>query len=253
MSKLIILRNAAALMASDVVIRVFSAIGVVLVARSLGPRAYGVLSVALAFSGIVAYLSDLGLTHLTMQHATRPNADIGCILGTVFKVRLVLVIAVALASLAGIWILYPEAEQRTVMLAVVLPSICGVAMQGFGASYFWATQQLHVTAVLKAASQVFSACALILAFFLRWPVRGVAIVYGTTSLLGGIACLWLVQRRAPRMRGWDPGILKGVAAFTVGGLTGIALPQLGPVILQRVTAATQVGYFSAASRIPGLL
>jgi O-antigen/teichoic acid export membrane protein len=252
-SKRIIARNAAALMVSEVGVRVFSAIGVVLVARSLGPRAYGVLSVALALSGIVAYLSDLGLTHLTIQHATRPNADMGCILGTIFKVRLVLVIGVALASLAGILVLYPEPEQRAVMLAVVLPSIGGVAMQGFAASYFWATQELHVTAGLKTASQVLSAIALILAFFLRWPVRGVAAVYGTTSLLGGIACLWLVRRRAPKMGGWDPGILKGLTAFTVGGLTGIALPQLGPLIMERVTAATEVGYFAAASRIPGLL
>src|ERR1017187_3756867 len=176
MSKLIVAKNAAALMVSDVGIRVFSAIGVVLVARSLGPRAYGVLSVALALSGIVAYLSDLGLTHLTIQHATRPNADIGRILGTIFKVRLALVIGVTLASLAGILVFYREPEQRSVMLAVVLPSICGVAMQGFAASYFWATQELHVTAALKTASQVFSALALVLAFSLRWQVLSVAAV-----------------------------------------------------------------------------
>jgi O-antigen/teichoic acid export membrane protein len=253
MSKLTIARNAAALMVSDVAIRALSGIGVVLVARSLGPSAYGVLSVALAFSGIVAYLSDLGLTHLTIQHATRPNADIGCILSTIFKVRLVLVITVALVSVACISVLYPGPQQRTVMLAVVLPSICGVAMQGFAASYFWATQELHVTAGLKIASQVFSAIALILAFLLRWPVSGVAAVYGTTSLLGGVACLWLVRRRAPKISGWDPSVLRGLTAFTVGGLSGIALPQLGPLILQRVATATQVGYFAAASRIPGLL
>ncbi len=249
----IIARNAAALMVSDVVVRMFPAIGVALVARSLGPRAYGILSVALAFSGIVAYLSDLGLTHLTIQHATRPNADVGCILGTISKVRLVLVIGVAFASLAGILVLYPEPEQCAVMLAVVLPSICGVAMQGFASSYFCAMQDLHITAGLSTASQVFSGIALVLAFFFRWPVRGVAAVYGTTSFLGGIAFLWVVWRRAPKMDGWDPGILKGLTAFTVGGITAIALPQLGPLILQRVTAATQIGYFAAAIRIPGLM
>ena len=55
------------------------------------------------------------------------------------------------------------------------------------------------------------------------------------------------------MRGWDPAILKGLTAFTIGGITGTALPQLGPLILQRVAAATEVGYFAAAIRIPGLL
>jgi O-antigen/teichoic acid export membrane protein len=253
MSRRIIARNAAALMLSDVIVRVLPAIAVVLVARSLGPRAYGILTVALAFSGIVGYLSDLGLTHLTVQHITRPNADVGRILATVFKVRLFLVLAVLLASLAGIWVLYPKPEQRTVMLAVVLPSICGIAMQGFAASYFWATQQLHVTAGLKTANQVFSAIALALAFLFRWPVQGVAAIYGLASLLAGFVCLWLVWQRAPKMSGWDMGILKGLTSFTVGGITSIALPQLGPLIMERVTAPVEVGYFGAASRIPGLL
>jgi O-antigen/teichoic acid export membrane protein len=55
------------------------------------------------------------------------------------------------------------------------------------------------------------------------------------------------------MSGWDPSTLRGLTAFTIGGITGIALPQLGPLILQRVAAVTQIGYFAAASRIPGLL
>ena len=253
MSNTLIAKNAAAMMISDVGVRAFSAIGALLVVRSLGPRAYGVLSVGFAFSAIVSYLSDIGITGLTIQQITRPDVDVGCVLGTVLRVRLGLVTVLAIASWVVILVGYPDPEQRAVMLAVVLPSICGVAMQGFAASYFWATQEMHITAGLKITSQVFVAVALILAFFLRWPVRSVAAIYGAASLLGGIACLCLVRRRAPKMRGWDPKILKGLTAFTVGGVTGIALPQLGPLILQRVTAVTQVGYFAAASRIPAFL
>jgi O-antigen/teichoic acid export membrane protein len=241
------------MMVSDVGVRAFSAIGALLVVRSLGPRAYGVLSVGFAFSAIVSYLSDIGITGLTIQQVTKPNVEIGCVLGTVLRVRLFLVAVVTLASSVVILLAYPDPEQRVVMLFVVLPSICGVAMQGFAASYFWATQEMHITAGLKVTSQIFVAIALILAFFFRWPVRSVAAIYGAASLIGGTACLCLVIRRAPRMHGWDPKFLKGLTAFTVGGVTGIALPQLGPLILQRVAAATEVGYFAAASRIPVLL
>jgi O-antigen/teichoic acid export membrane protein len=253
MSRTLIAKNAAALMLSDVVVRAASAAGVVLVARSLGPRSYGILSVAIALSSILGYLSDLGLTPLTIQLATRPLADVGCILGTVFKARLALVAALVLASLAGILVSFPASEQRAVMLAVVLPTIGGMAMQGFAASYFVATQQLHVIASLKAASQAFSATALIFAFFFRWQVSVVAPIYGVTSLLGGIACLWMVRSRAPKMSGWDPRLLKGFAAFTVSGLTASSLPQMGPVIMGRVTASAQIGFFAAASRIPSVL
>ena len=252
-ARYIIARNAAALLVSEFATRLLAAIGVVLIARSLGPRAYGILSVALAFSGIVAYFSDLGLTHLTIQHASRPNTDIGCLLGTIFKVRFFLVAAVAMASLAWILISYSDAERLMVMLLVVLPGICGTAMQGFAASYFWATQQLHIPAGIKSAGQIFSSAALILAFFLRLPVAGIAAIYGASSLLAGIASLWVVRRRAPRITGWNPSILKGLTAFTIGGLTASALPQIGPLIMERVTMAVEVGYFAAAIRIPGLL
>jgi O-antigen/teichoic acid export membrane protein len=253
MSNTTIAKNAAAMMVSDVGVRAFSALGALLVVRSLGPRAYGVLSVGLAFSAIVSYLSDIGITGLTIQQITKPNVDIGCVLGTVLRVRLALVAVVALVSWFVILLAYRVPEQRFVMVAVVLPSIGGTAMQGFAASYFWATQEMHITAGLKIFSQVFAAIALFLAFFFRWPVRGVAVIYGIASLLGGIACLLLVSKRAPKMRGWDPQFLKGLTSFTIGGVTGIALPQLGPLILQRVAAATEVGFFAAASRIPVLL
>jgi O-antigen/teichoic acid export membrane protein len=160
---------------------------------------------------------------------------------------------VAVASWIVILLAYHDPEQRAVLLAVVLPSIGGVTMQGFAASYFWATQEMHITAGLKIFSQIFAAISLFLAFFFRWPVRGVAVIYGIASLLGGLACLLLVSKRAPKMRGWDPAFLKGLTSFTIVGLTGNALPQLGPLILQRVATATEVGFFAAASRIPTLL
>ena len=253
MSNFVFARNAASVLISDVAIRILSGFGVVLIARSLGPRSYGILSVALAFSAVVAYLSDLGLTHLTIQHATKPGADMGCILGTIFRVRLALTIGASAASLMWIGVMYPEPEQRAVMLIVTLPTICGVAMQGFAASYFWAAQELHIAAGLKTAGQLFCALALIGAFWFRWPVCGVALVYGASSVLAGIACLWIVRRRVPRMAGWNPRLLRGLAAFTIAGVSATALPQIGPLIMQHVAGAVETGFFAAASRIPGVL
>jgi O-antigen/teichoic acid export membrane protein len=252
-SRVVIARNAAAMLASDVGIRALSAVGVVLVARSLGPRAYGILSVALAFAAIAAYFSDLGLTHLTIQYGTRPGADLGRMLGTILKVRILLVAGVALFSLGVILRFYSHPEQRAVMLSVVLPGICGTAMQGFASSYFWANQELHIMAAIKTGNQLFAAAGLLAAFLFRWPVRGVAAVYGSTALAGGLACLWLLGKRAPRMYGWNPAVLKGLTAFTIGGVTGSALPQIGPLIMERVATAVEVGYYAAASRIPSFL
>ncbi|HKF47511.1 MAG TPA: oligosaccharide flippase family protein [Terracidiphilus sp.] len=252
-SALTMARNVTALAAGEIGVRALTTLGAVLIARSLGPGPYGTLSVALAFAAIAAYLTDIGLIDVTFKQLTRPNADVGLVLGTVSKTRVALTAASVLGSVLIILHQHAGAQHRWVMLAVVVPSICGMAMQGFSSSYFLAIQQMHVTAALRVASQLVVGASLVAAWFLRWPVERVALVYGISSLAGGLLCLQLVRRHAAPMRGWSPALLKGLSAFTLGGIGTVLLPQMGLLILERVASAAEVGYFAAASRIPVVL
>lgn len=252
-SSLAIARNAAALIFAELIVRGFSTIGAILVARSLGPASYGRLSVALAFTAITAYFADIGLTDLTFRQLAQPKVDIGNVLGTVLRARLLLALAVVICTLFMVQVVYHDPSQRALILLVVIPSVYGLTLQGFASGYFLAMRQMHITALLRMSGQVLTTATLIVACLCRSTVDVVGSVYGITSLLGGMLCFAWLRRCVPAMKGWSPRMLKGISAFTIGGLTSIILPQLGVLVLERVTSSRELGYFSAASRIPTVL
>ena len=252
-SRRLIARNAIALLVSDVAVRGLAAVGTVLIARSLGPQSYGTLGVAVAFSLLVGYLCDVGITHLTVQKATLPGANLTIVLGSALKVRFLLAGVTTVCSVVWIAVSYSDPERRNIMFLVALPTIWGVTLQGFGTSYFWITEEMHYSAMLRATAQMLTAIALITAFLAKWPLHRVALIYGMSSLAGGVLTLVTVRGRLPSMAGWDRTILDGFASFTLCGVTGMMLPQLGILILERVADGRQAGYFTAATRIPSII
>jgi len=72
-SRSTLLRNFLALLCSEFIVRGAASVGAILIARSLGPKQYGILAVALSSSFIAGYLCDLGMTHLTLQKSALPG------------------------------------------------------------------------------------------------------------------------------------------------------------------------------------
>jgi len=95
--------------------------------------------------------------------------------------RLPLTAAVTGVSLAWILFGYKDHESRSVMLLLVLPSIWGISLQGFGASYFWLKQELHISSAIKTVGQLLMALALLISFILKLPILWVAASYGAVS------------------------------------------------------------------------
>lgn len=112
---------------------------------------------------------------------------------------------------------------------------------------------MQYTALIRVFSGLITAGTLFLGLFFHWPLTYLAPVYGLSSILGGCISFLMVIVRLGWLRGWNPSILKGIVSFTIGGFIVMFLPQLGPLLLERVTDLEQVGYFVAAYRIPSVL
>lgn len=245
--------NASYLFVSNVLVRFVSALATIIVARYLGAEEYGLLGVAIAIAAVAGYFTDLGLTHTVIREATKPKADIKELMSSFFKIRLLLAGFMTILSLFLIQQLYSDAYFRYVIYWVVIPTIWGAALQGVGAVYFQVIQQMQYTALIRVISGVITAGTLFLGIFFYWPLTYLAPVYGLSSIPGGCVSLLLVVSRLGWFRGWNPSILKGLGSFTVGSFIVMLLPQLGPLLLERVTDLKQVGYFVAAYRIPSVL
>lgn len=245
--------NAIYLFASNVFVRFISALAAILVARYLGAHDYGLLGVALTFAAVAGYFTDMGLTHTLIREATKPEANIKELMSSFFRTRLMLAGIITILSIVLIRQLYADEYLRYVLYWVVLPTIWGAALQGVGAVYFQIIQQMQYTALIRGFSGIITAGALFLGIIFQWPLDHLAPIYGISSIIGGCISFLMAISRLGWLEGWNPSILKGLVSFTIGGFIVMLLPQLGPLLLERVTDLKQVGYFVAAYRIPSVL
>lgn len=249
----IILGNAVSLFISNVLVRLVSAAAAILIARYLQVHDFGILSVGLAFSAIAGSFTDLGLTHTLIREGTKPGADHPRLVSSFLRIRLVLALATVGVSAVLIGGLYSDPFLRRILYLTVIPAVFGAALQGVGNIYFQIIQKMKYTALISGISGLITAGALFAGIAFHWRLELIAAVYGFSGLIGGTFSIWMVTRRIPIRHGWDPALLRGLLAFTAGGFVVMFLPQLGPLILEKVAGLQQVGYFAAAFRIPAML
>jgi O-antigen/teichoic acid export membrane protein len=248
-----IFRNATYLFVGEVVARFLTAVVSILVARYLGAARYGILSTALAFCAIVGFFTDAGLTHTLIREGTKPNSDTSRLLGGALKLRLFFAAGTTLATIILIAILFTEPSLRLVIYLVGMPMIWGGALQGLGISYFQMVQEMKYVALIRISWGMALCVMCLSAIFLSLPLEYIALAYGSSFVIGAALSMALIIRSVPNLGGTHPGLINGLGAFTLSGIFGLALPQLGPLILSKVTSFAEVGNFSVAYRIPSVL
>jgi O-antigen/teichoic acid export membrane protein len=248
-----IVKNATSLFLGDVGVRLVTALATIILARYLGAEDFGAISLGIAFASVVGYFTDAGLTHTMIREATRPTADLPELLSSGFKLRLLFAAATTVVSTVIISIVYPEPHLQRVVLLVVAPTIWGGALQASGNVYFQIIQEMQYIALTRLVAGTLSATALIAGILLQLPLIFLAFVYGLAALIAGLVSVALMLRKSPLVGGWNTQLFTGLGSFTLSGLITMGLPQLGPIVLERVAELASVGYFAAAYRIPSLL
>lgn len=249
-----IIKNASYLFLGNVVVRLLTAAATIMLARHLGVVEFGMLSVSLALAAIAKYFTDMGLNHTLIREGTKISSDIPRLLGGALKIKLGLALVATLAFYCFIAFCYTDnVKLRNTAYFLVLPTIWGGALSGVGDIYFQIIQKMQYTALIRAVSGLIVAAVLLVGIFLDWTLSYLSLAYGIASVFGGLIGVWMVFKNVPGIGGWHWGLLEGLGCFTLGGFLILLLPQLGLIILERTTDMQQVGYFSAAFRIPNVL
>jgi Polysaccharide biosynthesis protein. len=138
-----IAKNTGVLLASQVVSYVFGFFYVMYTARYLGAEGFGVLSFALAFTGIFGVFSDLGVSTLTVREVARDKSLAGKYLGNIVVMKVILVaITFGLIALTINLLGYPEQTIKVVYL-VALYIIFGAFSNIFN-SIFQAYEKMNI-------------------------------------------------------------------------------------------------------------
>ncbi|KEK25597.1 oligosaccharide flippase family protein [Bacillus gaemokensis] len=248
-----ILKNASYLFVGNIIVRFVLAIATILFARYVSPTDYGMFTAALAVSAVVCYFTDAGLTHTFMREGTKPGANISELISSYLRVRIILAVVISILFAIFAQFFYDNAYLRAMVYLVVLPTMFGATLQGVGMAYFQVTERMQFTAIISVLQGLTAAAALLLGMNFKWSLMMVAAMYGVSSLVTGLIAFIMVVRYTTIHKGWDRGILDQLLIFTINGIIIMLLPQLGPIILEKVAPLDEVGFFGAASKIPAVL
>ncbi|MGE6549728.1 oligosaccharide flippase family protein [Bacillus mycoides] len=248
-----ILKNASYLFVGNITVRFVLAIATILFARYVSPSDYGMFTIALAVSAVICYFTDAGLTHTFMREGTRDSANISVLISSYLRIRLVLAIVISVLFAIFAQFFYTDAYLRAMVYWVVLPTMFGATLQGVGMAYFQVTERMQFTAIISVLQGVTAAAALLLGMAFEWSLMMVAAMYGISSLVTGVIAFIMTIRYTTIHKGWDKGILDQLLIFTINGIIIMLLPQLGPIILEKVSTHEQVGFFGTAYKIPAVL
>ncbi|WP_242310751.1 oligosaccharide flippase family protein [Bacillus cereus group sp. BfR-BA-01331] len=248
-----ILKNASYLFVGNITVRFVLAIATILFARYVSPSDYGMFTIALAVSAVICYFTDAGLTHTFMREGTRDSANISVLISSYLRIRLVLAIVISVLFAIFAQFFYTDAYLRAMVYWVVLPTMFGATLQGVGMAYFQVTERMQFTAIISVLQGVTAAAALLLGMAFEWSLMMVAAMYGISSLVTGVIAFIMTIRYTTIHKGWDKGILDQLLIFTINGIIIMLLPQLGPIILEKVSTHEQVGFFGTSYKIPAVL
>jgi O-antigen/teichoic acid export membrane protein len=248
-----LLQNVIYLFSSNVLVRLINALVTIAVAKYLGSQDYGYLSVAIAFSMLASFFTDLGLNNTVIREGTKPKIDLSILMSTFIKVRLILALLITIISILIIETFYINYRLQLILYWIVLPTIWGFAIQSVGSIYFQIIQKMKYTAFINSIASLLTALTLFMGIYFHWKVEFIARIYGFSSVIAGLLSILLMIRFIPLKSGWNFKIFNGLTSFAIAGIVMMIIPHLGPIILERVTNIEQVGFYAAAFRIPSVL
>lgn len=248
-----IIKNASYLFAGNIGVRLITAISTILLARYIGPKEYGVFSIAIALSTITGYFTDAGLSNTFMREVTKKHAVLSELISSYLRVRIVFGVFASIVAYVFITLSYDDPYLVTIVNWIVYPTIIGMTFMGVGISFFQAKEKMGLSSLITVVQGVGSASALFLGMAFDWPLTIVSKAYGSSFIVAGIFAICLVLKHSPIHKGWNKSLLDQLFVFTVNGIIIMMLPQLGPIILEKVSTLTAVGYFSTAYKIPAVL
>jgi len=252
-----IVKNFGWLIAGNVGSRLLKALIVVYAARRLGVEGYGVFSYALGLAGFFVFFKNIGVDGiLTREIAKKPEKDrqyFSTALGIeIFLVAITfLLIILAAPFFSGV-------EKAIVLLPLAAFILIFDDIRDIFIAFFRGKEKMEMEALIVVIGNV----ALLICGFLilrLWPTSfAFAAATAAASLIGVCFAAFLLRNflrdfSAFFSKELVKPILKSAWPIAVGGLAGAFLFNVDIIMLGWWRGAAEVGLYSAAQRIVGLL
>ena len=248
-----IAKNTGVLLVSQIASYILGFFFVMYTARYLGAGGFGILSFALAFTGIFGVFSDLGLSTLTVREVARDKTLASKYLGNIAVVKIILVvITFGLIAITINLLGYPEQTIKVVYL-VALSFIFGAFSNMFN-SIFQAYEKMEYVSVGRILSSALMLAGALFAISYGFDVVGFASIYFIVSVIvlgySFVVCVWKFAK--PKIEVdwsfWKPTI-KEALPFGLSSIFVTIYYWIDSVMLSLMKGNEVVGWYNAAYRL----
>jgi len=259
-----IAKNTAILLAANIISRVISFFYVMYTARYLGAEGFGILSFALAFTGIFGVFADLGLKTLTVRDVARDKSLAGKYLRNIIAIKIFLVIITFGLIVITIYLLgYPKQTIKVVYFIAL--SVIFNAFSGMYYSIFQAYEKMEYQSLGNILSNILIFLGFLFAISQGFSVIVFASIYFLVSIIIFGYTLFIYEQKfiLPKIEfDWEFWKAKIKEALPFG-LTGTFITiylWMDSVMLSFVKGEEVVGWYNAAYKliltllfIPGII
>jgi O-antigen/teichoic acid export membrane protein len=220
-----------------------------ILARLLGPKDFGLVGMVTAFTGVLDLFRDFGLSAATIQRKTVSNEQIS----TLFWINLVFGVALALGLIAmAPTIAAFYSEPRLVRVTIVLSM--GIIFNAAGVQHLALLQRemkftiLAVIGVVSLSLSTAIAIAGAKAGYGYWSLVAMAVALPLTATLGGwLATCWVPG--LPRRKTGIRSMIRFGGTLTLTGLTVYVASNFDKILLGRYWGVDAIGLYGRAYQL----
>ena len=189
----LIAKNIGILFLSQIITIIFGFLYIIYIARYLGTSGFGILSFALAFTGIFVILVDLGLNMLTVREVSRNKSLAGKYLGNTILIKIILSLITLLLIFSVVKIIkYPQ-ETINVVYLIGFSLIFG-SFSGIFNSIFQANEKLEYQSLGQIINSFLMFAGVLIAIHYGLGLYAFASIYlivsMTVLIYSSFVCIW---------------------------------------------------------------
>ena len=252
-----IAKNTILLSISQIITYALGFVFIMYSARYLGVEDFGILSFALAFSGIMMLFADLGLSTLMIREVSRDKNLTEKYIKNILSLKIILSSFTLLSSIIIILIMGYNIEIIKITVLITLYSLFSSL-----SIMFYSLFQAHEKLEYQSLGQVFNQSLLFLgAFFLifnKIDIMGFALLYFLVGLIVFLynftvcRCRYVLPQMEIDLDFWKKLIKKALPLSILIIFSSIAF-RIDIVLLSMLDSNTAVGIYSAAYRLIEIL
>lgn len=240
-------------MISNVVSRMFLFFFIMYTARYLGAENFGVLSFAIAFTGIFGVFCDIGMNTLTTREVAR-NESLALkyfenitLIKVIFSIAMVVIIVLALKVLT-------IPKQTFVVVLIITLSIIFSSFTGLFNSIFQAAEKMEYISVGQILNSIFMLIGALFAIKQKLDVVSFAYIYvivnGIILAYSSVICFkkFFIPRIRIDLKFWTY-VIRSALPFGLSSLFIIIYFQIDSIMLALMKDNSAVGFYSAAYKL----